>query len=210
MHLDFPAAPVLNATYTAAGIVYTWNGYAWVPGPQTGTFRFELWPAGIGVTWWGIGLPSGTLWCDGSQYDPAVYAALYAAIGTSFNTGGETAGFFRVPDERGRLDIGRDDMGGTTAGRIDLTGGHGINGVVLGAKGGTQSHTLSIAQMPAHQHPFQAPTVSAAQSGSGVSVAVVTPATALSTDVIGSTSAHPNVQPAIVCNKIITLGGSAP
>jgi hypothetical protein len=36
--------------------------------------------------------------CDGSEYSETTYDQLFAACGTQYNTGGETAGFFRVPN----------------------------------------------------------------------------------------------------------------
>src|SRR4051812_27573289 len=32
MAIDFPASPTLNQSFTSAGVVYTWNGYAWSGG----------------------------------------------------------------------------------------------------------------------------------------------------------------------------------
>ena len=52
--------------------------------------------------------PHGWLACDGQDYDSTLpqYDMLYAALGSTYNTGGEAAGFFRVPDFRGRMPIG--------------------------------------------------------------------------------------------------------
>ena len=133
---DFPNAPALNEVWTAPnGVRYQWNGYAWVPEIAHTVTGFMLWPAGIGITYWGLTLPEGTRWCDGAEYNPALYPALYAAIGAAYNTGGETAGWFRVPDSKGCAEIGRDDMGGTAAGRITVAGA-GFDGKAIGARGG--------------------------------------------------------------------------
>ena len=43
-------------------------------------------------------IPDSFLYCNGGEYNPLLYPELFAVLGTSFNTGGETAGFFRVPD----------------------------------------------------------------------------------------------------------------
>src|SRR3954470_805067 len=108
MAFDFPNSPALNDTFVVGGVTYAWNGYAWVPNPQTGTYGFLLWPAGIGVEWFGIALPAGTRWCDGALYEKAAYPALFTAISITY---GESGTKFAVPDERGRLSAGRDDMG---------------------------------------------------------------------------------------------------
>jgi hypothetical protein len=56
-----------------------------------------------------------------------------------------------LPDARGRVRIGKDDMGGSTASRI-TNAGSGIVGTTLGAVGGTQTHALTAAQMTDHTH----------------------------------------------------------
>lgn len=65
---------------------------------------------------------------------------------------------FNVPDRRGRVGAGRDDMGGNAANRL-TSGGAGLTGTRLGNAGGSQVHTLTSAQMPSHSH-------SASSSGS--------------------------------------------
>src|SRR3546814_14443861 len=55
---------------------------------------------------------------------------------------------FNLPDLRGRVGAGKDDMGGTAAGRLSDI----VDGETLGASGGAEMHTLTTAQMPAHTH----------------------------------------------------------
>lgn len=99
----------------------------------------------------GTTAPNGWLMCYGQTVSRSTYANLFAAIGTTYGAGdGSTT--FNLPDARGRAVIGKDDMGGTAAGRITAAGGHGINGTTLGSTGGAQSHTLTTAQMPSHTH----------------------------------------------------------
>ena len=51
--------------------------------------------------------PTGWLLCDGAEYDETgTHAALFAIIGSTYNTGGETTDYFRVPDLRGRTPVG--------------------------------------------------------------------------------------------------------
>lgn len=64
---------------------------------------------------------------------------------------GDGSTTFNVPDRRGRVSVGRDDMGGTAASRM-TTAGAGIDGLRLGAVGGAQTHTLTTAQLASHTH----------------------------------------------------------
>lgn len=57
-----------------------------------------------------------------------------------------------VPDGRGRVLAALDDMGAAAAGRLTATY-FGATATVLGAVGGSESHTLTAAQIPAHTHP---------------------------------------------------------
>src|SRR5262249_55268975 len=52
-----------------------------------------------------------------------------------------------IPDLRGYMLAGKDDMGGSAANRI-TNGGSGIIGTTLGATGGLETHTLTTAQLP--------------------------------------------------------------
>lgn len=56
-----------------------------------------------------------------------------------------------LPDWRGRAIAGLDDMGNTAASRLTASY-FGATATVLGAAGGTESHTLTQAQMPSHYH----------------------------------------------------------
>lgn len=107
--------------------------------------------------------PAGWFLCDGRVLSQATYAALYAAIGNLYNIGGEGAGNFRLPDYRGRSPLGPDDMGTAAgpAGRLtSLTAGQRVRGQV----GGSDTNTLSAAQLPVHDH-----NATAASATTGVS-----------------------------------------
>jgi hypothetical protein len=43
-------------------------------------------------------IPASFLYCNGTDYDSRIYPELFAVIGNQYNTGGEPAGFFRVPN----------------------------------------------------------------------------------------------------------------
>jgi microcystin-dependent protein len=60
---------------------------------------------------------------------------------------GDGSSTFNVPDRRGRAVAGRDGMGGTDAGRLQVYFGDN-----LGAAGGDESILLATGQMPSHNH----------------------------------------------------------
>lgn len=115
----------------------------------TGTVGFM--PVGVVVPFAGSSSPAGWQLCYGQAISRTTYAGLFATIGTTYGSGdGSTT--FNVPDLRGRVVAGEDDMGGTAASRL-TAGGSGITGTTLGASGGTQTHTLASTEIPAHSHP---------------------------------------------------------
>lgn len=63
----------------------------------------------------------------------------------------------QVPDLRGRVRAGKDDMGGTAANRI-TNAVSGIVGTTNGASGGAEGVTLTTAQIPSHLHGVNDPT----------------------------------------------------
>lgn len=92
-------------------------------------------PAGVLLPFAGTTAPDGWLMCFGQAVSRTTYASLFSAIGTSFGSGdGSTT--FNLPDMRGRLPAGKDDMGGSAAGRlsVSLTGtrASAANGVISG------------------------------------------------------------------------------
>ncbi len=60
---------------------------------------------------------------------------------------GDGSTTFNLPDRRGRVLAGRDNMGGTAAGRL-TAGGSGVTGTELTAAGGDEVETISQGQLP--------------------------------------------------------------
>lgn len=95
--------------------------------------------------------------CNGAAISRTTYASLFAVIGTTWGAG-DMSTTFNLPDLRGRLMAGKDDMGGTAANRI-TSGVAGISGVTLGAAGGDQrffQHTHTVND-PGHYHTITDP-----------------------------------------------------
>jgi microcystin-dependent protein len=107
-------------------------------------------PTGSILPYAGASAPSSYLLCDGSAVSRTTYAALFAALGGAGSPYGAGDGTttFNVPDLRGRVVAGRDNMGGTAASRLSSV----INGSTLGVSGGAERHTLSSSEsgMPSH------------------------------------------------------------
>lgn len=111
-------------------------------------------PPGVTLPYSGTSIPSGWLLCDGSAVSRTVYSALYAAFGTTYGSG-DAATTFNLPDLRGRTIIGIDvPVSNIYADRVTSAGTTTaqINSKNLGAAGGSQTHQLSSAQMPPHNH----------------------------------------------------------
>lgn len=175
-------------------------------------------PVGTVMPFAGVDLPPAqtNAWmiCDGRELKRAQYPELFAAVQYTYGGEGEV---FRLPDLRGRVPVGRDDMGAQGAGnRITATGRqkHGLDGAKLGGVGGAESHTLSEHEMPPHTHNYNR-TVSEGgnpiyehdkfESGRnrGLWYGPATP-----TAPAGAGHPHPNLPPSIVLNYIIRVTAS--
>lgn len=169
-------------------------------------------PIGAVIDYWGATPPEGYLFAAGQEISRSTYADLFAVIGTAAGAGnGSTT--FNVPDYRGRVGAGKENMATPATTRLNT-----LSSSTLGATGGAQTHTLTEAQMPAHDHTVTDPghthtggavtgsenvqdggipidTASSGNTGSST--------TGITLDSAGSGEAHNNVQPTIICNKII-------
>lgn len=86
-------------------------------GSGGGFIAFDTTPVGS-ISWYtAASVPGGYLECNGAVISQITYADLYSILGSTFNTGGEGTGNFRLPDLRGEFIRGWDHAKGVDTGR---------------------------------------------------------------------------------------------
>lgn len=147
-------------------------------------------PTGFVLPYAGAGAPVGFLLCDGASVNRVVYADLFGVLGTTYGAG-DGAATFNVPDLRGRFPVGV----GTVSGLTTRT---------LGAKGGEESHLLTVAELPSHQHS------TAIDTSSGTNIDILRSDRGISaysgfakTTAIGGDTPHNNLPPFLGLNFVI-------
>lgn len=107
--------------------------------PERGEFGGFM-PVGAMVGFGGATVPVGWLFCYGQAVSRTTYAELFRILSTTWGTGdGSTT--FNLPDYRGRVIVGDDDMGGSAASRV--TGGATLS--ATGGHEGIPEHTHTLA-----------------------------------------------------------------
>lgn len=124
-------------------------------------------PIGAILPYAGAIPPTGYLLCDGSEVEIVKYKDLFDIIGTTYGipTIASAELVFMLPDLRGRFPLGKDNMdnGGTvpsilnSRNYVDAGGGNkdrvpGTDPDNLGGSGGSDSNTLTTANLPEHEH----------------------------------------------------------
>lgn len=186
-------------------------------------------PFGMIADFSGASAPSRWLLCAGQAVSRTTYALLFAVTSTTYGAGnGSTT--FNVPDLRGRVTAGKDDMNGSAASRLTTTY-YGGTPTALGSAGGAQSSTLITANLPAytpsgsigitdpgHNHTLtEAGAIIPVNPIAGANVVqpggnlTSTDTTGISATFTGSAqggtqTAFANVQPSLIVNKIIYAG----
>jgi microcystin-dependent protein len=181
------------------------------PGPvgpvgPGGTFipgEMRLWPGSV--------LPNpatyGTwVWADGAVYVVSQHPLAAGNIASAWRTfGGASdpgAANFRVPDMRGLVPAGMDQMpGGTRANRMTRA-----VAITLAGKTGEETHVITVAEMPSHTHNSNG-AGTAVGSTTAPAKANTTTSSDLVTKATGGSGAHENVQPTVFVPYIICLDG---
>ena len=92
-------------------------------------------PVGAICSYSGDEIPDDYLLCDGSSLLRSTYPDLFSVIGTKYGSIDDL--HFNLPDLRNRVGVGKSSSSPYN---------------ILGNTGGETSHTLTIAEMPAHSH----------------------------------------------------------
>ena len=205
------ASELIDNSVGAAAINISGNGTSGqvVQSDGDGSFSYLTlatgFVSGMLMPYAGASAPSGWLLCYGQAISRTTYADLFTVIGTVYGVG-DGSSTFNVPDLRGRVVAGQDDMGGSSANRLTNQTG-GLNGDTLVDTGGSETHTLTEAQLPAHSHGTVVTNVgstSSTNTGDGTNRIRLTGITqSKSATSTGSGDAHNNVQPTIILNYII-------
>lgn len=177
-------------------------------------------PPGTLFDYAGATAPTGWLKCDGSAISRTAYAALFAAVATTWGVGdGVTT--FNIPNFNRKTSIG---SGGAGTGTI---------GNAVGNTGGEETHVLLTAEMATHTHTLSSGTISAAFTGTAFTMkqasgagandqiaqgtganaaqtftptgSIAGSVSALTLNNAGSDTAHNNIQPSNVVTKIIKV-----
>jgi len=146
--------------------------------------------------------PKGWAFCNGQFLPINQNQALFSILGTTYGGNGQTT--FALPDFRGRIPL------------------HVGNGLNLGEAAGQESHTVTMSEMPAHNHVAQgnsaagnalAPNsnfladISTKAYGGVANLTTLSPSTVTNA---GGSQPHENRQPFLVLNFIIALQGIFP
>jgi microcystin-dependent protein len=147
--------------------------------------------------------PAGWMFCEGQLLPISENETLFQLIGTTY--GGDGQETFALPDLRGRIPI------------------HQGNGFILAETGGAEEITLTVQQIPAHNHALLASLNNAGgssvtnsltgQVGASQIYREASPTSALAPQVMGSTGGsqpHSNFQPYLCLDFIISLFGIFP
>lgn len=175
------------------------NDTEWIDPPAGtggGSVTGDTYPIGSITAFAGSAIPANWLLCNGEAVSRTTYADLFTVIGTTYGAGdGSTT--FNLPDLRGRVAVGVD----STDTNLDA----------LGKTYGEKEVTLTVGQLPKHDHDLEVGTNDASdstgrkarRSWDGGAPGKV------GTEQVGDDQPHNNMQPSVAQNFIIKASQSA-
>jgi microcystin-dependent protein len=154
--------------------------------------------------------PAGWSFCNGATLSIQQNDALFNLIGTTY--GGDGQNTFNLPDLQCRVPVHQGQ-------------GLGLQSYVLGQKGGSETVTLTVAQLPSHPHAAVGSAAGAAATNPanatwgnaqvntnsfGPGTAAANTMNAASTSLTGGNQPHDNMLPFLAVSFIIALQGVFP
>ena len=156
--------------------------------------------------------PRGWAFCDGQILPINQNQSLFSLLGTTYGGDGRTS--FALPDLRGRTPIHVGASNGTAH--------------LLGQKGGEETHTLGVSEMPSHEHQAKAKNAPADNPNPGARLlaqsapnevyhftsagdpAALVDVNAATVANVGGDQGHEDMQPYLALNYVIALQGLFP
>ena len=103
-------------------------------------------PPSVIVPFAGTTAPDGWLLCFGQEISRDTYSNLFEVLSDTYGIG-DGATTFNLPDLRGRMLLGIDNMGGDSANRVENE-----QADLLGGTDGEENHTLTVDELASHNH----------------------------------------------------------
>jgi microcystin-dependent protein len=219
-NVELPAGTILQGTPYVA-LYNNADGAFYLKGFYGNPYSI---PIAASIEYWAGTAPNSSFaFPYGQAVNRTTYASLFTLVGTTYGVGdGSTT--FNLPDLRGRVTACPDQLPGSgDANR--LTGGSMSGRLGAGGTGGEALHTLLVSEMPSHNHNATdsghshglpgttlydggSSTKAYGSGGGRMDVASNTTGSAsanISVSSTGGDAAHNNLQPTILCNRIMRI-----
>lgn len=155
-----PATPIVGSMHLATdtGVISLYTGvtFGWLTVYPQAPADPGI-PIGATIEWDYLPTDAAVSAAYLMPFGQAISRVTYATLNTKASNAGYPQGAgngtttFNIADKRGRVSVGKDDMGGTVANRITAAIS-GTAGTVLGAVVGSEGVTLTTATIPVHNH----------------------------------------------------------